>query len=69
MRAEEYLTTHRAARILGVSKRTLHFWIQAGKVPAPPADPENGYLRWTMADIEAVRTVLREEPGDSAGNR
>jgi predicted site-specific integrase-resolvase len=65
----EFLTSARVARILGITKRTLHNWIKAGKIPAPDANPENGYLQWTMTDIEVVRNVLTEEPLDSTGDR
>jgi predicted site-specific integrase-resolvase len=65
----EILTTARVARILGITKRTLHNWIKAGKVPGPEIDPDNGYLQWKMSDIEVVRNVLMEESRDSAGNR
>ena len=68
-RTQEYLTTARVARILGISKRTLHNWIKAGKVTGPEVNPGNGYLQWTMSDVETVRTVLMEEPSDSTGNR
>jgi excisionase family DNA binding protein len=66
---QEYLTTARVARILGISKRTLHNWIKAGKVPGPEANPGNGYLQWTMADVEVVRNTLMEESSDSTGHR
>ena len=68
-RSPEYLTTARVARILGITKRTLHNWIKAGKVTGPEVNPENGYLQWTMSDVETVRTVLMEESSDSTGNR
>jgi predicted site-specific integrase-resolvase len=67
--AQEFLTTARVARILGISKRTLHNWIKAGKVPAPEANPDNGYLQWTMTDVEVVRNALMEERSDSTSNR
>ena len=67
--SQEYLTSARVARILGITKRTLHNWIKAGKIPGPDANPENGYLQWTMTDVEVVRNVLTEEPSDSTGNR
>jgi len=66
---QKYLTSARAARILGITKRTLHNWIKAGKIPAPEANPANGYLQWTMSDVEVVRRVLTEESLDSTGNR
>jgi predicted site-specific integrase-resolvase len=68
-RSSIFLTTARVARILGISKRTLHNWIKAGKVPAPEANPDNGYLQWTMADVEVVRNVLREETVDTTRHR
>ena len=68
-RPQEYLTTARVARILGITKRTLHNWIKAGKVPGPEANPNNGYLQWTMSDVEVVRNVLMEESSDSTRNR
>jgi DNA-binding transcriptional MerR regulator len=66
---QEYLTSARVARILGITKRTLHNWIKVGKSPAPDANPNNGYLQWTMTDVEVVRNVLTEEPSDSTGHR
>jgi len=65
----DYLTSARVARILGITKRTLHNWIKAGKIPAPEANPENGYLQWTMTDVAVVRNVLTEETLDSTGDR
>lgn len=66
---QDYLTSARVARILGINKRTLHNWIKAGKIPAPEVNPDNGYLLWTMTDVEVVRNVLTEEPSDTTGNR
>jgi excisionase family DNA binding protein len=67
--APDYLTSARVARILGITKRTLHNWIKAGKIPAPEANPDNGYLQWRIADVEVVRNVLTEEALDSTGDR
>jgi len=67
--APDYLTSARVARILGITKRTLHNWIKAGKIPAPEANPDNGYLQWRIADVEVVRNVLTEETLDSTGDR
>ena len=57
----DYLSSARVARILQVSKRTLLNWVHSGKVPTPEVNPANGYLLWTMSDVEAVRTALQEE--------
>ena len=67
--SQEVLTSARVARILGITKRTLHNWIKAGKIPGPEANPDNGYLQWTMTDVEVARNVLTEEPSDSTRNR
>lgn len=65
----EHLTSARVARILGITKRTLHNWIKAGKIPAPDINPANGYLQWSITDIAVVRNVLTEEQLDSTGDR
>ncbi len=65
----EYLSSARAARVLGVSKRALLNWVNAGLVPKPEINPMNGYLLWTTADIEAVRISRMEERSDSTGHR
>lgn len=56
-----HFTSHRAARILQISKKTLHNWVNSGKVSKPSTNPENGYLLWTMPDIDAIRIQLREK--------
>ena len=55
--------------MLGITKRTLHNWVKAGRIPPPDINPVNGYLQWTMADVSMVRNVLTEETGDSTRNR
>jgi predicted site-specific integrase-resolvase len=67
--SQEVLTSARVARILGITKRTLHNWIKAGKIPGPDVNPDNGYLQWTITDVEVARNVLTEEPSDSTRNR
>ena len=57
----EYLSSARVARILQISKRTLLNWVRLGKIPQPDVNPQNGYLMWTMSDVEAIRTALQEE--------
>ncbi len=55
--------------MLGITKRTLHNWVKAGRIPPPEVNPANGYLQWTMGDVDAVRNVLTEGAGDSTRNR
>ena len=64
-----YITSGRAARILGITKRTLHNWVKAGRIPGPEVNPDNGYLQWTLADVDTARHVLTEDSGDSTRNR
>jgi hypothetical protein len=55
--------------MLGITKRTLHNWVKAGRIPAPEINPDNGYLQWTLSDVDTVRHVLTEETGDSTRHR
>lgn len=57
-----FLTSAQVASALGITKRTLHNWIKAGKITASEMNPDNGYYRWTLADVEAIRNTLREQP-------
>jgi hypothetical protein len=43
--------------------------VKAGRIPPPEVNPDNGYLQWTMSDVETARHVLTEDPGDSTGHR
>lgn len=61
VRQPEFLTTARVARIVGVSKRTIHNWLKSGKIPEPEMNPENRYYLWTMADVETIRRIQEEE--------
>jgi DNA-binding transcriptional MerR regulator len=56
-----FLTSAQAAVALGLTKGTLHYWIKQGKIPPPESDPENGYYRWTLTDVELIRQTLLEE--------
>ncbi len=56
-----YLTSAQVAKALGISKRTLHNRIKAGKIPEPDVNPANHYYRWTLADLAAVQISLHED--------
>jgi len=60
-RENVYLTSAKVAPMLGISKRTLHNWVKSGKIPPPEIDASNGYYRWRMGDVDAVRNILLEE--------
>lgn len=55
MRPKLY-TTGDAAEQVGISRQTLHAWIDAGKVDAPPIVAGNIRL-WTDADIAKLARV------------
>ncbi len=59
--SSQFLTSAQVAAALGVTKRTLHNWIKSGKITAPEVNPANRYYRWTLVDVEAIRTNLRAE--------
>jgi excisionase family DNA binding protein len=50
-------TTAEAAGKIGVSRQTLHAWIESGKVvaPKPLAVGKNSIRLWAKADIEEAR--------------
>jgi len=56
MKGRNYTTTEAAAKI-GVSRQTLHAWIEGGKViaPKPLAIGKNSVRLWTKADIDEAR--------------
>jgi excisionase family DNA binding protein len=56
MDAKTYTTGEAAARI-GVSRQTLHTWIEAGRIaaPRPIAIGHRSIRFWTKADIEKAR--------------
>jgi DNA-binding transcriptional MerR regulator len=60
-RDPQIFTSGKVARILGITKRTLLNWIAIGKIPPPLVNPQNGYLQWTVADVDAIRAILREQ--------
>jgi DNA-binding transcriptional MerR regulator len=55
------LTSEQVATILGVTKKTLKNWLKSGKVPEPARNPDNNYRIWTLADVDAIRNIIREK--------
>jgi len=53
-------STREAAQKLGLHFITLHRYVLAGKVPAPPVEVLGGsrIRAWTERDIERVRKIL-----------
>jgi excisionase family DNA binding protein len=54
--SKNYTTTEAAAKI-GVSRQTLHAWIESGQIDAPkPVEMGQRLIRfWTVADIDRAR--------------
>jgi excisionase family DNA binding protein len=55
------LSSEQVASILGITKRTLKTWLKKGKIPEPRRNPANNYRIWNLADVEAIRSILREQ--------
>jgi DNA-binding transcriptional MerR regulator len=65
MNGKSYTTTEAAAKI-GISRQTLHSWIEGGMVVAPKslAVGKNSIRLWTKADIDEARKFKgRLKPG------
>jgi len=45
------------ADILGVFKRTLFNWEEAGKIPKAKRDPMNNYRLYTKDDIDLLKKI------------
>jgi hypothetical protein len=54
---ETRLKTPQAARLLGRSSWYLSSLLRSGKLN-PPEKDDNGFYRWTEADIEAARAAM-----------
>jgi predicted DNA-binding transcriptional regulator AlpA len=50
-------TTAEAAKKVGISRQTLHAWMNAGAVAAPPAVKvgQREFRFWTQADIDRLK--------------
>jgi hypothetical protein len=60
----KYLSTREAARVLGISPRSLQRAIWDGRLNEPARGPGNVFL-WTPTDIERVSRVLVHKPHGS----
>ena len=46
-------------RILGITRRTLSNWENAGKIPQPKRDPMNRYRWYSEADLRKLRKITQ----------
>ena len=52
------LKCHEVAKLLGVTRKTVHRYVEAGILPAPAQDPANGYGYWKLSDVDVARRAL-----------
>jgi excisionase family DNA binding protein len=55
--ADKFYTTGQAAKAAGVSRQTLHAWIDSDKVEAPAMI--GGTRVWTQAQVNKLKKVPR----------
>lgn len=52
------LKCHEVARILGVTRKTVHRYVERGILPAPVLNPSNGYGLWKPSDVDVAQRML-----------
>lgn len=60
---EQMLTTAQAAKVLGVSARTLARYVERGQL-IPTVVLPSGHYRWLLSDIREQLRELRQRPTD-----
>lgn len=54
-------TAQQVADILGIYKRTLFNWEEAGKIPKAKRDPMNNYRYYTKEDINGLKKITKRQ--------
>ena len=54
----QLLRSHQAAKLLGISKRTLHRWAKQGEIKIAQQFP-SGECRWEPADVEQLAERIK----------
>jgi excisionase family DNA binding protein len=52
-------TSSEAAKLIGVTRMSLYNWVRWGRIQAPPIPPGRKRPRWTVADIERVKSARK----------
>jgi excisionase family DNA binding protein len=52
-----FMSTKKAAKLLGVSRQTLYNWLNDAKIPEPQRHPRTGHLQWQPQDIQRIRLL------------
>ena len=56
--SEKLLTRSEAAKLLGVTEKTISSWEKRGLIPRPERDPR-GWRRYSPSQVEAMRVCQR----------
>ena len=57
MKKRNYYLAQEVAEILGVTKRTLWNWEEAGKIPKARRDPMSGFRLYSEKDLEKLKKI------------
>jgi DNA-binding transcriptional MerR regulator len=60
MKSTSFFTTQEAAFQLGISKRTLFRYEKRGIFPKAQRNKINGWRRYSAADIDYLKKIIRE---------
>jgi len=52
-------TTAQVAKILGVHKNTIFYWLKTGKVKEPKRDTLFNGRIWTNSDLKSLKNITR----------
>jgi len=58
MKNDHYYTIGEAAKILGISPRTLKNYEKRGRIPEPMRNPSNNWRIYTEEDIEKLKALF-----------
>lgn len=53
------LSTSEVAEMFGVTRATLHRWVDQGKIPEPLRDPDNDWPIWQQIQLDAVAKLVK----------
>ena len=59
-------TTGQVAKLLGVHKNTILYWLNTGKVREPARDPLFNGRIWTEVNLSSLRKFKQEKKGEKA---
>lgn len=57
MKKRNYYLAQEVAEILGITKRTLWNWEDAGKIPKAKRDPMSGFRLYSEKDLKKLKKI------------